>query len=173
MDEMLRTLGVMAPSSAPLPQFVEDFALALTGLGFARMPARVFCLALAAPEESLTAREIADRLGVSAAAVSGAVKYLGQINLLRRFRTPGERVDRFGLGDEVWAPVFEAEIAAYEPLRQICLQAIASGDLAGRGAERVGETTAFLAFMAEEMSGLLERWRDTRDDRRRRVAAGE
>ncbi|MGH3412263.1 MAG: GbsR/MarR family transcriptional regulator [Marmoricola sp.] len=169
----------MSSRSAPLsvppsaPQFVEDFALALTQLGFNRMPARVFCLVLAAPEESLTARELAERLGVSPAAVSGAVRYLGRINLLRRFRRPGERVDRFGLGDEVWAPVFDAEIAAYGPLCELCARALDRGELSGLGAERVAETVAFLEFMTHEMSGLLERWRQTRDERRDRLAGGD
>lgn len=151
-----------------VPEFVEEFAGALTDLGFSRMPARVFCLLLSAPEDSLTAREIADRLGVSPAAVSGAVRYLGQISLVRRFRLRGERVDRFGLGDEVWAPVFEMELQAYGPLQQLCARAVAEGDVTDRGAERVAETAEFLSFMATEMAGLLERWRDTRDRRRSR-----
>ena len=37
------------PEPSTVPQFVEDFALALSQLGFPRMPARVFSLALAAP----------------------------------------------------------------------------------------------------------------------------
>jgi DNA-binding GntR family transcriptional regulator len=146
-----------------LPQFVEDFALALSQLGFPRMPARVFSLAIAAPEESLTAREIADRLGVSAAAVSGAVRYLGTLNLIRRFRTPGERVDRFGLGDEVWEPVFAAEIAAYGPLIALCAKALDDGDqLTGLGQERVAETRDFLRFMTGELTEMMQRWRAER-----------
>lgn len=158
------------PRASHSPEFVEDFAVALNGLGFARMPSRVFALALSAPEESLTAREIAERLGVSAAAVSGAVKYLGQIGFIRRTRVPGERVDRFGVGAQIWEPVFEMEIMAYGPLREICLEAVESGDVSGLGADRVAETAAFLEFMSGEMTGLLERWREVRDERRRRLS---
>jgi len=150
------------PETSKLPQFVEDFALALSQLGFPRMPARVLSLAIAVPEESLTAREIADRLGVSAAAVSGAVRYLGTLNLIRRFRTPGERVDRFGLGESVWEPVFEAEIAAYGPLTAMCERALEGGELAGLGEERVAETRDFLRFMMVEMEELVRRWRAER-----------
>ena len=153
------------PEPPNVPQFVEDFALALSQLGFPRMPARVFSLALAAPEESLTAREIADRLGVSAAAVSGAVRYLGTLNLIRRFRTPGERVDRFGLGDEVWEPVFAAEIAAYGPLSDMCEQALQDGQLVGPGRDRVAETRDFLQFMTGEMGELVRRWHAERAKR--------
>src|SRR4051794_30531140 len=150
-------------SSQPeLPAFVEEFALMLADLGFPRMPARVFALVLAAPEESLTARELADRLQVSPAAISGAVRYLGTLSLVRRTRRTGERVDRFGLGDEVWAPVFEAELVAYRPLIQACERALASGALTGRGAERVDETREFLEFMSVEMEQMLVRWRARR-----------
>lgn len=145
-----------------VPAFVEDFAAALADLGFARMPSRVFCLLLATPEESLTAREIADRLGVSAAAVSGAVRYLVQLNLIRRSRVRGERVDRFGVGDEVWAPVFAMELQTYGPLQQMCERAVASGEVEGKGADRVAETAQFFEFMREEMAGVLERWRQRR-----------
>jgi DNA-binding GntR family transcriptional regulator len=148
-----------------LPQFVEDFGLALSHLGIPRMPARVFALAIAAPEESLTAREIAERLSVSAAAVSGAVRYLAALNLIRRFRTPGERVDRFGLGNEVWEPVFTAEIAAYGPLSEMCERALEDGQLTGLGRERVAETRDFLEFMTVEMSDLIRRWHAERAKR--------
>lgn len=148
-----------------VPQFVEDFALALSQLGFPRMPARVLSLAIASPEESLTAREIADRLGVSAAAVSGAVRYLGTLNLIRRTRTPGERVDRFGLGESVWEPVFAAEIAAYGPLSDMCARALEADQLTGLGRDRVAETRDFLRFMTVEMEELVRRWRAERAKR--------
>jgi hypothetical protein len=149
-------------SQPQLPAFVEEFALMLADLGFPRMPARVFSLVLTSPEESLTARELADRLRVSPAAISGAVRYLGTLNLVRRTRLTGERVDRFGLGDEVWAPVFEAELGAYRPLMMACVHALESGELVGRGAERVEETREFLEFMSVEMERLLVRWRERR-----------
>ncbi|WP_310963571.1 GbsR/MarR family transcriptional regulator [Nocardioides terrisoli] len=150
------------PTPDAAAQFVEDFALALSQIGFPRMPARVFTAALAAPEESLTARELAERLQVSPAAISGAVRYLSQLNLIRRTRVRGERVDRFGLGDDVWTPVFEAEIAAYGPLSRLCARALDGEGLSERGRDRVGETKDFLEFMAEEMEGLVERWRTLR-----------
>jgi DNA-binding transcriptional regulator GbsR (MarR family) len=146
----------------PVPGFVDEFAMMLAGLGFPRMPARVFTVVLAAPEESLTARELADRLQVSPAAISGAVRYLGTLNLIRRTRRAGERVDRFGLGEEVWAPVFEAEVAAYKPLIAACARALSSGELGGRGADRVEETREFLEFMSGELAEMLTRWRARR-----------
>jgi DNA-binding transcriptional regulator GbsR (MarR family) len=147
----------------PLPPFVEDFAVAMATIGFPRMPARVFALLLAAPEDSLTARELADRLEVSPAAISGAVRYLGQIDLVRRTRRTGERVDRFGLGDHIWEPVIHAELRAYGPLIELCSAALADQELGANGTRRVTQTRDFLAFMADELPQILERWRARRD----------
>lgn len=150
-------------TATQLPRFVEDFAVAMANIGFPRMPARVFALLLAAPEDTLTARELAERLEVSPAAISGAVRYLAQIDLVRRSRRTGERVDRFGLGENIWEPVFRAEIRAYGPLIQLCRAALDADDLDENGRRRVAVTGDFLAFMAEELPQLLERWRTRRE----------
>ncbi|MGB4138065.1 MAG: helix-turn-helix domain-containing protein, partial [Microbacterium sp.] len=51
----------------------EDAAAIMTAAGFPRMPARIFMALVAAPAEGYTAAELGERLGVSAAAVSGGV----------------------------------------------------------------------------------------------------
>ena len=50
----------------------------LTAAGMPRMPARVMMALVGSPDEGYTAAELAERLGVSAAAVSGAVRYLSR-----------------------------------------------------------------------------------------------
>ena len=60
--------------------FVEQMAMFLTDWGFPRMPARVLMGLMAADEERLTAGELAKRLAVSPAAISGAVRYLQQLD---------------------------------------------------------------------------------------------
>jgi DNA-directed RNA polymerase specialized sigma24 family protein len=54
----------------------EQAAALLTAAGMARMPARVMMALVGSPDEGYTAAELGERLGVSAAAVSGAVRYL-------------------------------------------------------------------------------------------------
>ena len=70
-------------------RFIERFALNLTEAGMARMPARVFATVLVAEDGRRTAAELADQLGVSPAAISGAVRYLTQLRLVSRGREPG------------------------------------------------------------------------------------
>jgi hypothetical protein len=142
-------------------QFVDDLAVGMAGMGFPRMPARVFALLLAADEETLTARELAERLEVSPAAISGAVRYLEQIRLLQRSRQRGERVDRFGLAPSIWGPVMESEVAAYAPLIALCDRAL-GGELPAAGRRRVTETRDFLAFMTEELPQMWQRFQSSR-----------
>ena len=66
----------------------------------ARMPARVFAAILTADDGRCTAAELAGTLGVSPAAVSGAVRYLMQLGLVRRERDPGERRDHYRISSD-------------------------------------------------------------------------
>jgi DNA-binding transcriptional regulator GbsR (MarR family) len=64
-----------AADDPAIARFVERFALTLLKTGLPRMPARVFAALLTAPDGRLTAAELAERLQVSPAAISGAVRY--------------------------------------------------------------------------------------------------
>src|SRR5215211_9206123 len=70
-------------------RFVERFALDLAEAGMPRMPARVFAAILSAHDGRCTAADLAGALRVSPAAVSGAVRYLAQLGLVRRERSRG------------------------------------------------------------------------------------
>jgi hypothetical protein len=56
---------------AAVRRFIEHIAMTFDGLGFPRMAGRVLFVIMCAEEEALTAAQIAERLGVSPAAVSG------------------------------------------------------------------------------------------------------
>src|SRR5690606_26239492 len=82
--------------------FVERFASDMTEAGMQRMAARVFACLMTAPGAVLSAAELAERLRVSPAAVSGAVRYLSQIHLVSRERQPGSRRELYRLHPDVW-----------------------------------------------------------------------
>jgi predicted transcriptional regulator len=140
-------------------EFVERFALLLDEAGMPRMPARAFAAILAEDAGRLTARELAERLAVSPAAVSGAVRYLSQAGMVTRGREPGARVDDYRLHDDVW---YETYAHRGEMLRR-WEQAMADGAAAlGPGSPaglRLEETREFFAFLREELPALMERWR--------------
>src|SRR5437667_6642501 len=83
-------------------RFVEHLAMTLYDLGFPRMPARVLCTLMVAEDGAMTAGQIGEWLGVSAAAVSGAVRYLVQVGMVQREPTPGSRSDRYRAMGNTW-----------------------------------------------------------------------
>jgi predicted transcriptional regulator len=147
-------------------EFVEHFAVLLDEAGMPRMPARAFAAILAEDSGRLTARELADRLGVSPAAVSGAVRYLVQAGMVSRGREPGARLDHYRLHDDLW---YETYAHRGEMLRR-WEQAMADGaDALGRDSpagRRLEETREFFAFLRDELPALMERWRARQPTRR-------
>src|SRR5215813_12570283 len=71
--------------------YIERFASVLVAAGFPPMPARVFVALLVTDSGRLTSAELAARLQISPAAVSGAVRYLTGIGLVHKERVPGSR----------------------------------------------------------------------------------
>ena len=143
-------------------RFVERFGSALEEGGVPRMPARVFAALLATDSGRLTAAELSERLQISPAAVSGAVRYLIQANLLSREREPGSRRDVYRLHNDVW---YEA-IVNREPLLSRWQRAIEDGvEAVGQDTPaglRLSETAEFFAFLQAEMPAMLARWRAQR-----------
>jgi DNA-binding transcriptional regulator GbsR (MarR family) len=143
-------------------RFVERFGSVLEEGGVPRMPARVFSALLATDSGRLTAAELSEQLQISPAAVSGAVRYLIQVNLLSREREPGSRRDVYRLHNDVW---YEA-IVNREPLLSRWQRAIEDGvEAVGPGTpagHRLTETAEFFAFLRAEMPALLARWRAQR-----------
>lgn len=140
-------------------RFVEDFGQALTDAGVPRMPARVFAAVLASPSGSLTAHDLTEILRISPAAVSGAVRYLAQVDLVQRLRRPGERRDHFVVRTDNWYEMVSNQDKRYRDL----LGTLSDGiDAVGRdtpAGERLQETYEFFAYLADEMPRLVERWR--------------
>jgi DNA-binding transcriptional regulator GbsR (MarR family) len=143
-------------------QFVERFASALTESGFPRMPARVFAALMASDSGALTAAELASLLRVSPAAISGAVRYLIQVNLASREPEPGSRRERYRVHNEVW---YEA-VAGKDRRLERCERSLRHGlDVVGRDSpagQRIAETIAFFEFLQTELPLLMKEWQRRR-----------
>lgn len=142
--------------------FVERMAMAFAEVGFPRMAARVLFTVMSA-DDPLTAAEIGERLDVSAAAVSGAVRYLTQFGMLVREPVKGSRRDRYRLPDNPWYEGTITKTGIYKNLIDLADGGVAA--LNGRGTvagERVSEMRDFFVFVQEEIDSLGERWRARR-----------
>jgi hypothetical protein len=144
-------------------RLVERLALVFSDWGFPRMAGRVLFALMTADEPSLTATDLAERLDVSPAAISGAVRYLIQIDLVRREGVPGSRRDRYRLPDEAWYAAAATKGTFYGVIISTIddvLEALGDPDTPAR--VRVTEMRDFFDFVRGEMPSLLDRWQATR-----------
>lgn len=144
-------------------RFVERFASELTEAGMQRMASRVFAALLASDSGALTSAELSERLQISPAAVSGAIRYLVQVSMVRREREPGTRRDRYRLLNELWYETLgnrDNVLTRWEDVLREGAKSLGPDTPAGA---RVAETVAFFEFMQGELTRMLERWREYRD----------
>lgn len=93
-------------------RLVESCARAFHEAGISLMAARVLAFALLDEAATHTADEFAHGLGISTAAVSGAVRDLERLGLLRRGREPGIRTNQYTpqvAPEQVWARLLAAQ----------------------------------------------------------------
>lgn len=155
----------MADTSAA----AEHLALALTQSGMQRMSARVWSVIMCADKESVTAGEIAEQLGVSAGAVSGAVKTLLTGSLIVRVPAPGSRREHYAFPPGAWAKLFSQRdhlLQAILAAAQEAVEVTGENSIAG---QRLTEMRDFLDYFVEEMPAVLNRWEEEREVRRKQA----
>ena len=137
---------------------VERLGAALSTAGFPPMPSRVFAALLVDADGRMTSAELTEELSVSPAAVSGAVRYLTHVGLLRRERERGGRRDVFVVLDDA----FHGALTNTDQVYAGMIEALADGvDHLGAGStagQRLQLSREFLEFITDEMSGVIDRW---------------
>jgi predicted transcriptional regulator len=139
--------------------FVEQMARMLADWGFPRMAGRVLFVMMGADEPALTAGELAERLGVSPAAISGAVRYLIHINMVAREPVPGSRRDRYRLVDDSFYEVTIAKMTLIKTLADVADAGVAAagGPNTPAGA-RLANMRDFYMFTQESLPSILDEW---------------
>ncbi|MDB1086025.1 MarR family transcriptional regulator [Streptomyces sp. ACA25] len=127
-----------------------------------RMASRVLACLLAEDSGALTSAELAERLQVSPAAVSGAIAYLAQVHMITRERQPGSRRQRYRLHSQVWFEALtnrDAQLNRWQGTLRDGARAVGPDSAAGL---RLEETADFFAFLQVEMRAVLSRWEEHR-----------
>ncbi len=149
----------MARDEQALRDVVEHSAAILTAAGFPKMPARVLMALTASEAGGLTAQELSERLGASAAAISGAVRYLQTIGIVRRLSQNGSRRDRYELPENAWYGALTTESPIYGVLAAQGDAGVAAiDDPSSVGSVRLAEMARFYRFLERRMPQLLEEW---------------
>ena len=141
--------------------YVERLALVLHQIGIQRMASRVFAALMVSDDGTLTARQLAERLGASPAAISGAVRYLEQVGMLRRTRRRGERSDRYALLD-LWYSTFLERERLMTMWRDVTVEGIDAVGPDTPAGTRLAEMRDFLEFVIKELPAMRDRWLETR-----------
>jgi predicted transcriptional regulator len=139
-------------------RFVERMGGALTAAGLPRLPSRVFAALVVDDDGRMTSAELAETLAVSPAAVSGAVKFLGQIGFLHRERERGSRKDVYVVDDDAWLGAMMRKDQTYAPMMTALAGALDGLGPDAPAAHRLWLMREFLTFVDAEMDGLAERW---------------
>ena len=145
------------PQQPRLPDAAEASAAVMAAAGFPKMPARALLALVASEDGALTAAELAQALGASAAAVSGAVRYLQTVGFVHRVSQPGSRRDRYALPEDPWYVATLRQNPVYERLAGLAA-ALADELPDGPARARAQETADFYRFLTRRMPGLLDEW---------------
>ena len=145
-------------------RFVERFALLLAEAGLGRMPSRVFGALLVTEDGRLTAGELAERLKVSPAAISGAVRYLVQVGLAVRRRDPGERRDHYEVTDDLWFEVYANRDTQLKAWAEVMSDGVAAVGPDTKAGWRLETSRQFFEFLREQMPELMRKWREYQQD---------
>jgi DNA-binding transcriptional regulator GbsR (MarR family) len=142
--------------------YLERFASVLVAAGIPAMPARVFVALLVTDSGRLTAAELAEVLKVSPAAVSGAVRYLTQLNLVHKERVPGSRRDYYRMPDDIWSDLFRLRNQVMQRWAALIGEGIELLGADTRAGARLAEHATFFEFVSREMPEVLKRWDEYR-----------
>lgn len=145
-------------------EYVEQFAGILITSGMQRMAARVFTYILVDDEDTYTAAELAEGLGISLAAVSGAVRELLAAGLVYKTRRPSTRADVYRLNEEdIWGGIMLDRSGFLDRYRDTAVVGIESLP-EGPGRDRLIQTAAFMEFIKVEMRLMHEHWRERKSE---------
>ncbi|MDF2561037.1 MAG: hypothetical protein K0R99_2483 [Microbacterium sp.] len=155
------TSGDAVASAAPTHRGIEpaeQAAAMMTAAGMPRMPARVMMALVAAPDGGYTAAQLGERLGVSAAAVSGAVRYLQQLHFIQRRSRPGDRRDRYEFVHDTFARSIVGNMPVYARLSEYIDDIAAEHDEDQGAHDRAVELAEFFRFLSVRMLQIVEDW---------------
>jgi predicted transcriptional regulator len=137
---------------------VEQLGAALAEAGMPSLPSRVFAALLVDDDGRMTSVELTEVLGVSPASISGAVKYLAHLQMLRRERERGSRREVYVVDDDAWHGLMLRRDHLYAPILRALQTAVDERGPASPAYRRLMLTGEFLRFVDTEMAAMTDRW---------------
>lgn len=141
--------------------FVESASREFAAAGFPALPARVIMALTATDEGRLTAEELMRILGVSRAAISGAITLLGVLGYVRTTTVRGSRRHVYALPDRPWYTSTLTRPELYHHIAEV-IAAGAADIPAGAARERIEEMADFFVYLENRLPELLREWQERR-----------
>ncbi len=148
---------------------VEQLGAALAEAGLPSLPSRIFAALLVDDDGRMTSSELTEVLGVSAASISGGVKYLAHLQMVRRERERGSRREVYVVDDDAWHGLMLRRDHLYAPILRALQGAIDDRGAQAPAYRRLMLTAEFLRFVDAEMATLTDRWNEHREAFERRL----
>ena len=140
----------------------ERMAMMMADWGFPRMPARVLMAVMTDDADVLTAGEIGERLSVSPAAVSGAVRYLIHLRMLEKVPLARSRRDGYRVPEDAWYEGTALKTDIYRTAAQMsdeAAKALGADSPAGR---RMIVMREYFQFIEDQFPRILQQWKERR-----------
>ncbi|AKT50639.1 GbsR/MarR family transcriptional regulator [Arsenicicoccus sp. oral taxon 190] len=154
----------MSSEDADRHAFVDRMGDLGAASGMPRMASRLLAHLFTVDEARATAAELGEALEASPAAISGAVRYLESLELVRRTRERGSRRDVFVLEQHVWSEFMLRSLDVVRVWGTVFGQG-AGAVPGGPARDRLAENAAFFDFLGDELDASLHRWRQQGSDR--------
>ena len=151
---------VPSASRDNLMAFIERFASVQVEAGMPRMPARVFAALLAADSARLTATELADLLKASPAAISGGVRYLIGVGMVRRGGEPGSRRHYYQVPENVWDELLRNRNRVLERWTDALRDGVELLGADTPAGMRMADSVDYFQFVNDELPVVLARWQE-------------
>jgi len=138
--------------------YVERFGDVLTDAGMPRLAARVFAQLLADDDGRMTSTELTESLGVSPAAISGAIRYLAHAMLIGKERERGSRRDVYVVQTDAWHTAMLSRdrlLSQMESSVRDGVDAVGPDTRAGR---RLRLTVEYFDYLFAQMESIRTGW---------------
>jgi DNA-binding transcriptional regulator GbsR (MarR family) len=146
-----------------IDEAAEELALVLSEHGLQRMTARVLAVLLFAEQETVTAGEIAGRLGASAGSVSTAIKSLTGVGLIERVPAPGSRREHYRCPDDAWARLMSNQNIVVQTMLRAAERGVDAVGADSTAGHRLANMHGFYTHLMRELPAVIDRWRQDKE----------
>lgn len=139
--------------------FEHRFSEMMIETGFPRMMAMVLISLYTSDSGSLTATELVERLHVSPASISKAVRHLERLKFARRERDPRQRRERYVIDGDIWDGVWHRQAQSMAQWSAVVREGAEVFDPTTPAGARLDRLGQFLTFHHHHMVQATEHWR--------------